>query len=258
MSIVNIISNGLRPSFFPVMVTKLFRRLDAPSPGELQELLEWCANNVTSCEDWAATLDFELWQEALNFEKSHQDYAIKVLSDVDVDLGGGGHYGLLYFLVRYYQPHNILETGVAAGHSSRAMLTAISANGFGHLWSSDFPYFRLRDPEAYVGILVENALHEHWTLETGGDSVNIPRLVKRAGLIDLFHYDSDKSVAGRKSAWGFVKRFLGENAISIFDDIQDNRHFRELVASENRPYKIFEFNGKYLGIILPKVLHSNE
>ena len=34
---------------------------------------------------------------------------------LDVSLGGGGNYLLLYFLIRKIIPYNIVETGVAAG-----------------------------------------------------------------------------------------------------------------------------------------------
>ena len=35
----------------------------------------------------------------------------------------------------------------------------------------------------------------------------------------------------------------------IFDDIQDNLHFKDLIEQSNEDYCIIEFKGKYLGII---------
>ena len=45
-------------------------------------------------------------------------------------------YVLLNSLVSYFKPKNIVETGVAAGVSSHAILTAVEDNKRGHLYSS--------------------------------------------------------------------------------------------------------------------------
>ena len=36
---------------------------------------------------------------------------------------------------------------------------------------------------------------------------------------------------------------------SIFDDIQNNLHFRDLVTTLNVNFEIFEFKGKFVGVI---------
>ena len=81
--------------------------------------------------------------------------ANKILSEIQVDLGGGGNYYLLYFLVRKVNPKIVVETGVAAGWSSLSILRAFQKSGFGKLYSSDFPYFRLNKPEKYIGIVTQ-------------------------------------------------------------------------------------------------------
>ena len=35
----------------------------------------------------------------------------------------------------------------------------------------------------------------------------------------------------------------------IFDDIQNNLHFKDYVESNNKKFRIFKYKGKYLGII---------
>ena len=57
-----------------------------------------------------------------------------------MSLGGGGNFILLYFLTRKFNKV-VVETGVAAGWSSLAILGAFEKNGEGKLYSSDFPYF---------------------------------------------------------------------------------------------------------------------
>ena len=76
--------------------------------------------------------------------KNLNDSSDKILQSIPFNLGGGGALDLLYFLTRYSKPKIVLETGVVAGHSSKTILTAIGKNGEGHLYSSDFPYFRLK------------------------------------------------------------------------------------------------------------------
>ena len=81
------------------------------------------------------------------------------LEPLDLDMGGGGHYHLLYFLIRHTLAKNVVETGVAAGWSSQAILLALKENKEnGQLYSSDFPYFRYKNPEELVGYIVDEEL----------------------------------------------------------------------------------------------------
>ena len=66
------------------------------------------------------------------------------LSKLSVKLSGG-LYKLLYFPIRKIKPYTVVETGVAAGWTSLAILRALNKNGRGHLYSSDFPYFELKN-----------------------------------------------------------------------------------------------------------------
>lgn len=198
---------------------------------------------------WARNLDEASWSEAEQFCLRQRAVASARLWEVGLDLGGGGAYDLLYFLVRVLRPQTVVETGVAAGFSSSAILLALKRNGAGHLYSSDFPYFRLAEPGRYVGMLVADELRSRWTLRCDGDRNNLPWIVKQVETIDLFHYDSDKSIDGRNFALRTVQSKLGDNAVIIFDDIQDNRHFRDLMAQMNRPFLVFAFEGKWLGMV---------
>ena len=108
---------------------------------------------------------------------------------------------LLYFLIRKFNLINIVETGVAAGWSSLAILKAFKKNGKGKLYSSDFPYFRLENPEKYIGYLAKDESNkDNWFLDIRGDDIALPEIVKKLdnNTIDLFHYDSDKSYDAKK------------------------------------------------------------
>ena len=51
-----------------------------------------------------------------------------------------------------------------------------------------------------MGLIVPPDLRADWTLLIEGDRKNLPRIVAEIGAMDLFHYDSDKSLVGRRWA----------------------------------------------------------
>ena len=126
-----------------------------------EQNLEWIKENVTEVSIFANSISSTLWEEAITQSKILEENAKKTLENINYDLGGGADYPLLYFLTRYLVPKNVLETGVAAGFSSYAILSALKKNGKGTLYSSDFPYFRIKDPERYIGIVVEKNLRKN-------------------------------------------------------------------------------------------------
>ena len=213
----NIIKNAARLGASKELVRKAVGKYLEPA-SQTGEVLEWCKCHASDIKDWIPLDQASLWEQALSFAEKMTLEAEATLQGLDVQLGGGGHYGLLYFLVRSIKPSLVVETGVAAGFSSKAILTAMHENGSGQLFSSDFPYCRLEQPEKYIGVLVDNNLKERWSLHIEGDRKNIPA-------------------------------FLSDSSVCIFDDIQNNWHFRDLVKSQTRPWKVFEFGGKFLGLI---------
>ena len=46
-----------------------------------------------------------------------------------------------------------------------------------------------------------------------------------------------------------LEKKFSKNSIIIFDDIQDNLHFKDFVIKNNLQFKIFEFEGKFVGLI---------
>jgi len=80
--------------------------------------------------------------------------------------------------------------------------------------------------------------------------VALPEIIKRikGNKIDIFHYDSDKSYVGRNKALKNINSNIDNETIIIFDDIQNNLHFKNFVEKSKNDYFIIEFQGKYLGI----------
>jgi predicted O-methyltransferase YrrM len=209
----------------------------------------WAAERAEDLATQLRDLDAGLWAESAAFAAKLEQDGARILEASPVVQGGGGAYALLYFLTRQARPEVAVETGVASGWSSTAILAAMEANGVGRLHSSDLPYADRDGSAAAIGILVPDALRPRWRLCTQGDRVCLPEIVADCARIDLFHYDSDKKATGRDFAWGLVKPRLAPGAVVIFDDIQDNFHFRDLVAREGVPFQVFEFADKFIGLI---------
>lgn len=250
--ILNIGQNAFRRQNFRIMAGKVLIRIkENAAKVHLEDVRNWCQNHSQPCDDFLRTLEADLWAETLKARQSIETAAQKKLQVLGLDLGGGGNYPMLYFFTRYLKPKTVVETGVAAGWSSQAILSALKVNGGGSLYSSDFPYFRYKDPEKLVGYIVDEDLKDNWTLCIDGDKNNLPVIAAQCGSVDLFHYDSDKSYEGRVFAIQKIAPLLTDNSLVIFDDIQDNFHFRDYMKDKHWPMRVFEFGGKFIGLTGP-------
>ena len=209
----------------------------------------WARKQAVSLDQFCESLDSKIWKETLDFQNNFTEYGTKIIASCDVKLGGGGCFPFLYFICRLRRPLTVVETGVAAGWSSAAILTSLQINGSGKLYSTDLPYKNRPGADRAIGLLVDDKLKAEWHLDISGDRAGLPKISKVIDNIDVFHFDSDKSYQGRKFGYETVKNNLANDAIIIFDDIQDNFHFKELVEDNNLSYKIFEFQKKFFGVI---------
>ncbi len=241
----NIARNALRPHYLPVMARKVAARL---RPSHHDAAVQWASENAESLTDFGQRLDPELWAESEAWAAEFRVAARARLDAMAVPLGGGGQFQLVHFLVRHLRPMVVLETGVAAGWTSQAILSALEQNGQGTLYSSDFPYFRLDDPERYVGCLVDDALRSRWHLALNGDRANLVEFGPEMGEIDFVHYDSDKSVEGRQFVMDAIAGRLRPGAVVVMDDIDDNTFFRDWVKRSNRSCRVFARGRKYVGL----------
>tara|TARA_B100001093_G_scaffold499834_1_gene549529 strand:- start:931 stop:1704 length:774 start_codon:yes stop_codon:yes gene_type:complete len=249
--IKNIFIQAVKPKRFFVMLKKVFLRFfDENNSIPNYQNIKWLESNYISFEKFAKKLDKDLWSKSIGISnKIHEDSKFK-LNNLKYDLGGGGFYPLIFFIVKYTKPKVIVETGVAAGFSSYAILKAIDENKYGRLYSSDFPYFRMPKPERFIGIIIPEYLKKYWELYIEGDDINLPIISKKINNIDVFHYDSDKSYFGRKNSLVSLKKNINSDTIIIMDDIQDNSFFYDYVMKlDNSTWYIFKFEGKYIGVV---------
>lgn len=256
MAVKNIIINIFNRKRCAVIIRKILSKLfrignNTPS----NEILQWLNKNANELDSFADSIDRELWNESLETIKTIKIKSKKILNEIQFKMGGGGAYPLLYFLTRIIRPKHVLETGVAAGFSSQAILLAMGKNNHGQLYSSDFPYFRESNPEDYIGILVDEILKTRWHLFIDGDRKNLKKIFKLVSNFEIVHYDSDKSYNGRKFFMKKIQKHLTKNFIIIMDDIQDNAFFYDFIKSNQKlNWKIFHFEGKYLGLLY----HNNK
>ena len=206
---------------------------------------------IKKLEDWnnfAYRLSPALNVESKIFFKNHLTKLYAIEKNISFKMGGPAGVRICYFLVRLLKPNVVLETGVAIGNSSRAILSGLQRNRKGNLYSSDLPYLSQNYAKKYIGIIVEQKLRYRWNLYIGQDAENLNFIKSKLKKIDFLHYDSDKSYHGRKAAIEMIEKNLSSNYVLVMDDIEDNAFFFDFVRTRKLPYKIFMVDNKYVGL----------
>jgi predicted O-methyltransferase YrrM len=210
----------------------------------------WCAGEAASLAALLAELGIgpmprplaeeepELWQAAHAAFEACQG-----------SMGGPAHLELLRHVVTSRRPSRVIETGVAAGWSSFAILSAMERTGTGHLTSVDMPYPK-RKNEDLVGCVVPARLRVRWTLVRLPDRDALP-LVLKAGPVGLAHYDSDKSEEGRRFAYERLWDALEPGGLLFSDDVEDNLAFSDFARHVGRkPWVVQKDPGNFAGLLV--------
>lgn len=163
-------------------------------------------------------------------------------------LGGAGNVDLLYALCEGIGARRVLETGVAYGWSSLAILLSLKNRPGARLFSVDLPYFQHRN-DRWVGVVVPPELKSGWTLYRMADREGLPRAIKAVGLLDLAHYDSDKTTEGRLFAYRLIWRALRPGGILMSDDVSDNLGFRQFSMEIGGEPVIVRQENKFQGLL---------
>lgn len=253
MGILDILRNSARPAHLPVMARKAYVRLRHGHDRERAAATAWAAGQAEDLPTWGGRIDAALWARAEAFARSLTRTAepeVRRLAAAGVRLGGPGGIELLHFLTLALRPKVVLETGVAAGWSTAAVLAAMRANAAGHLYSSDFPCFRVPDAERHIGHVVPDLLRDRWTLHTRGDRRNLDDILHPVMRVDLVHYDSDKTRGGREFFLRRVAPHLTGGHILVMDDIQDNLVYQEYARTQPL-HRVFAYQGKFIGVTGP-------
>ena len=207
----------------------------------------WAAENAISYTE--ALKKLEINGETIGLDINTINDGKRLEKNSSVKMGGSGHIHLIYDCVKLLRAEKVIETGVAYGWSSLAILKAFYDIGSGKLCSVDMPYPR-RNNEKEVGIVVPQYLRENWVLIRKPDKPGITEALKKLnGKIDICHYDSDKSWWGRHYAYPILWKSLKSNGLFISDDIQDNLYFSKFVSDKLSSFAVIKFKKKYVGLI---------
>ena len=223
---------------------------DMDSPERRLGARNWAAERAMPVKDALATV-------GLLQQRSQQipELSPAILAEAEeraqlspLQMGGAGDLGLIYAAARLCGARRAVETGVAYGWSSLAILAALDDNGGGRLASVDMPYAKLGN-EPFVGIAVPESLRGNWTLIRLPDRNGLKQAIAQFdGSIDFAHYDSDKTYYGRGFAYPLIWQALVPGGVFISDDIQDNMRFAEFVTERGLPFAVTECAGKFVGI----------
>ncbi|HSF94526.1 MAG TPA: class I SAM-dependent methyltransferase [Thermohalobaculum sp.] len=211
----------------------------------------WASERAVSIDDALATIGLlPPDQAAPRLADSVIEVAERRLADVPFALGGPGDLNLIYAVTQLVGAKRIVETGVAYGWSSLAILEGIRGREGAKLASVDMPYPKMNN-ETAVGAVVPDDLRRDWVLIREPDRRGLIKAIRLlGGKIDLAHYDSDKSWYGRWYAYPIIWEALGPGGILISDDIQDNFAFAEFADAQKAPFSVTESGGKFVGIMM--------
>jgi hypothetical protein len=250
-----------QPIFWPQLLTilghRLFlresgrRRRIAARESERRAARAWCAARAVDTGAALRALGIpspDLTPLPERFPRVFREAGERVRA-VPVDLMGGGNLELLYELARHLGATRVVETGVAYGWSSLALLLALRDRPGARLHSTDLPFLALHN-DRWVGIAVPQELRPQWTLYRQPDRRGLPRALARLKSIDLAHYDSDKSAAGRRWAFARLWPALRPGGVFVADDVNDNFAFRDQCEGLGARPLVVGYRNKYQGILL--------
>lgn len=215
------------PDIWRRVRVNLGRALLPPPMGRGRDVAEaWAAERSVTAAEALALLGGSERRLSVDFPVESAD-AVRLEAGTPQH-GFGGSADLIYSVCEAIGARNAVETGVAHGFSSLAILLSVTRRG-GHLWSVDMPSPNLQ-AEHEVGVVVPAALRQSWTLERSPDSVGLPKVIAKAPSLDFCHYDSEKSYEGRLLSYPRLWDSLRHGGVFMSDDIGDNTAFRDFAA----------------------------
>ncbi len=139
----------------------------------------------------------------------------------------------LYHLIRTQKPEIILETGISYGFSTAIILSALNANKFGSLYSTDI--------HNEVGIMTWSVDKSRWHKCIGKPKTILKDTLKKIKKpIDMFLHDSDHSYASMFYEYKTVFPYLSPTAYLMSDDVNDNSAFLDFCnKKELKPCAIY-------------------
>lgn len=223
----------------PVLYPELFRRIKSKilcqnTDDNREESELWCQQRAIDTDE--AIRQITGSNRTIPFKEKFKHKiaeAQKILHSCPVKMGGEGNLELIYAIAEFLKAQRVIETGVAYGWSSLAILLSLKDREGSVLVSTDMPYPN-RNNDKYVGCIVPADLRKNWLIFRRADREALPKAIKKLKTIDMFNYDSDKSYKGRMWVCSKLWQSLRKGGWCIIDDIGDNTAFRDFAQDVNR------------------------
>ncbi|MDQ3764180.1 MAG: DUF5615 family PIN-like protein [Actinomycetota bacterium] len=151
---------------------------------------------------------------------------------------------MLYSLVRVLQPQTVVETGVANGHSSFVILSALKTNGRGKLVSIDIG----ND----VGRLVTAEESEVWDLRLlsrPGARDELRAVLQSVAPVDLFLHDSEHLYGWQMIEYRAAAGVLSRGGILVSDDVDSSYAFWDFCRGRGVKPALLIDDRKALGLV---------
>ena len=153
---------------------------------------------------------------------------------------------LYYAVCRHYAPRNVLETGIANGHSSFFLIQAMKKNGHGKLHSVDIA--------DNVGKLLNDGERKDWTLHVLGSPQrkSFSNILDSIPDLDLFVHDSDHTYGWQMFEFRVARKALGPEGVLLSDDIDHSLAFVDFCHEIDRKPVLLLDTRKVTGMLLPE------
>lgn len=125
---------------------------------------------------------------------------------------------LVYAWCRLAKPALVVETGVAHGFTTAAILHSLKENHHGKLISIDLPHLHPRAEES-IGSAVPHRLRDRWTLRLGPAQSGLRGCARVSYGADLFVQDAAHSYRGQIKEYRIGWSLLREKGLLISDDV---------------------------------------
>jgi hypothetical protein len=183
-----------------------------------------------------------------------------------------GEANLLYSVIRLTKPETVVETGVANGFSTLAILMALEKNEVGELYSVDYPRYGENPVETWLeekgtsaseveenaviapiipqgkepGWIIPAEYRDRWTFRQGLSQVELPTLRQQLDDIDAFLHDSEHSNSTMLFEYELAWNWLSDEGVILSDDTMLSDAF-DIFVSERATSDVYRSN--QLGII---------
>mgnify|MGYP001770668706 FL=1 len=132
----------------------------------------------------------------------------------------------VYAFMRLYQPLKVVETGVANGHSTFIILSALAKNGKGKLYSIDV--------SPNVGSLLTEDLKRNWELIVlpKANKKALDKVLKNLHPIDLFIHDSNHLYYWQEVEYNTAFKYVKSQGFIMSDDADFSYAFLDFIRDK--------------------------